>query len=61
MKRFRQELSIDMVVDRDTLQNNQITLFPVLPSYLRQVMDYLEEGFFMCSVTPLACGLRKKN
>jgi len=36
MKRARGGLSIDMVIHRDSLKNNQITLFPFVPSYLKQ-------------------------
>jgi len=40
MKTSRQELSIDMVIHRVICKNYQITLFPVLPSYLKQWLNF---------------------
>jgi len=37
MKKSLRELSIDAVTYRDIFKNNRIKLFPVLPSYLKQV------------------------
>jgi len=44
MKRSRWELSIDMVINRGTFKNTQITLFPFLPSYLKQRLVFTVEG-----------------
>jgi len=44
MESSRRYLFIDMVVDRSIFNNNQITLSPVSPSYLKQVRDYLKQG-----------------
>jgi len=39
MKRYRRELSIDMVVHTSIFKNNQIT-FSLLPSYLKQELVF---------------------
>jgi len=36
----QQDLFIDMAVDTLISNNNQITLSPVLPSYLKQALEY---------------------
>jgi len=41
MKRSRWELSIDMVIYRGIFKNNQVRSFPVLPSYLKQGLDFI--------------------
>jgi len=47
MKTSRQELLINVVIDR--LISN-IRSFPVLPSFTKQVLDYLKQASFLLCI-----------
>jgi len=51
MRRFRRELTIDMVIHRGIFKINQNTLFPYF-TFIKHVWKYVEQGL-ICTVVYL--------
>jgi len=48
MERSHRELSIDIVIHRGILKDNQLRSSPVLPSYLKQGLVFTVKNWFLC-------------